>query len=91
MPLPPDGHLGVLNAIRHHVDFLFGEDAFAVIDEQPTQMRLAAGAVAIELGWATQATSSFSLSRTDHRDFGSKTCCIYTATSGINQFLKPLS
>ncbi len=69
VPLPPDGHLGVLRIIRGHFDFLFDDYAFTVVDEQPTQMRVASGAVAIKLGWATQATLSFSFSRAERRDF----------------------
>jgi hypothetical protein len=67
--LPPDGHLGVLKVIRRDFDFLFHEYGFNVVDEQPTEMRLASGAVVIELGWATQSSLSFSLSRAERGDF----------------------
>src|SRR6185437_2314099 len=53
LPIPADGHLGVLRAIRSHLDFLFGQYGFTVVDEQPTSMRVTRGAVVLELGWAT--------------------------------------
>ena len=67
--LSPDGHLKVLKAIRSNFDFLFETYGFTVVDEQPTKMRLESGAVSIELGWATQSTLSFSLTRSECRDF----------------------
>jgi hypothetical protein len=69
IPLPTDGHLGVLRFIRSYFDFLFNEYGFTVADEQPTQMRLASGEVTIELGWATQSSLSFTLNKTEARHF----------------------
>lgn len=69
IPVPPDGHLGVLRLIRGHFGFLIDEYRFTVTDEQPTNMRLASGAVTINLGWATQSSLSFSLCKAERGDF----------------------
>jgi hypothetical protein len=69
IPLPVDGHLGVLRIIRRQFDFLFDQYGFTVADEQPTNMRLVRGEVTIELGYATQSSLSFALSRTESRHF----------------------
>lgn len=69
IPIPKDGHLGVLRVLRCNFDFLFDRYGFKVVDEQPTQMRLAAGTVAIELGCATQSSLSFSLCRAERGNF----------------------
>ena len=68
IPLPPDGHLGVLRSIRHHFGFLFSQYGFGLVDEKPTGMRLRSGAVIVELGWATTSSLSFCLSR-DNRNY----------------------
>jgi len=69
MPIPPDGHLGVLRLIRGHFDFLLDQYGFTVADEQPTGMHLTRGDVVIEVGWATQSSLSFSIRRGDLGDF----------------------
>lgn len=65
IPIPADGHLGVLKVIRDRFGFLFDQYEFTVTDEQPTIMRLTNGAVIVELGCATQSSLSFSMSRDD--------------------------
>lgn len=69
VPIPADGHLGVLRAIRSHFDFLFADYGFTCAQQTPTSMHLVCGAVAIELGWATQSSLSFSLTRDGSGDF----------------------
>lgn len=61
VPVPPEGHLGVLRTIRNQFAFLFDVYGFKVADEQPSGVRLSSGAVNIEIGWATQSSLSFSL------------------------------
>jgi hypothetical protein len=65
IPIPADGHLGVLKVIRDRFGFLIDQYEFAVTDEEPTTMRLTRGAVVVELGCATQSSLSFSMSRDD--------------------------
>ncbi len=65
IPIPVDGHLGVLKVIRNRFGFLFDQYEFTVTDEQPSSMRLTNGAVIVELGCATQSSLSFSLSHDD--------------------------
>jgi hypothetical protein len=67
IPIPEDGHLGVLRVIREHFAFLFSDHGFTIIDEQPTGMRLSSGTVVLELGWATQSSLSFSSAQSDER------------------------
>jgi hypothetical protein len=69
IPIPMDGHLGVLRVIRSYFDFLFDHYGFTITREQPTGMHLACGAVVVELGWATQSSQSFSMSRGDSGRF----------------------
>ncbi|UWZ82167.1 hypothetical protein [Occallatibacter riparius] len=69
IPIPPDGHLGVLAVLRSRFDFLFDQYGFTVADEQPTGMRITRGAVVLEIGWATQSSLSFSMRRGDLGDF----------------------
>jgi hypothetical protein len=69
IPIPTDGHLGVHRAIRSRFDFLFKDYGFTVVGTKPTNMRLVSGPVAVELGWATQASQSFSIRRGDLGDF----------------------
>ncbi len=69
LPIPKDGHLGVLGVIRCRFDFLFNDYGFTIVDEQPTKMRLTSELVVIVLGWATQSSLSFSLSRGGRGDF----------------------
>jgi len=69
IPVPPDGHLGVLRIIRSRFDFLFEHYRFTVAREKPTGMRLVSGPVAVEIEWATQAYLSFSIQRDGSGDF----------------------
>jgi hypothetical protein len=69
IPIPADGHLGVLKVIRTRFDFLFDRYGFSVTDEEPISMRLTSGAVVVELGWATQSSLSFSIRRANLGDF----------------------
>jgi hypothetical protein len=69
MPIPTDGHLGVLRTIRSRFDFLFKQYGFALAHEKPTGLRLVCGAVAVELGWSSQSSLSFSMSRSDLGDY----------------------
>jgi hypothetical protein len=68
-PLPANGHLGVLKAIRIHFEFLFSQYGFIVSDEQPTGVILTHGRVVAEVSCATLSCLSFALSRTDLRQF----------------------
>ena len=65
IPLPPDGHLGVLKSIRHHFGFLFRQYGFGVMEEEPTGMRLRSGIVIVDVSWAVSSSLSFCLSRDD--------------------------
>jgi hypothetical protein len=69
IPLPADGHLGVLKVIRSRFGFLFEQYGFAVCDEQPTGMHLKSGHVRLELGWATASSLSFALTKDGVRHF----------------------
>lgn len=69
IPIPKDGHLGILKALRIYFSFLFDQYGFDITDEQPTGMRLSRGAVIVELRWATQSSLSFSIRRGDLGDF----------------------
>ena len=69
IPIPADGHLGVLKVIRTRFDFLFDEYGFSTAHEEPIGMRLACGAVVVELGWATQSSLAFSIRRDGLGDF----------------------
>ena len=69
VPIPPDGHLGVLRLARSHFDFLFDEYGFTIADQQPTGLVLTRGDVVIEVGCATHSSQSFSIRRGDLGDF----------------------
>jgi hypothetical protein len=69
IPIPPDGHLGVLRLARSHFDFLFNEFGFTIADQQPTGLVLTRGDVVIEVRCAAQSSLSFSIRRGDLGDF----------------------
>ena len=69
IPVPTEGHLGVLRIIKRRFAFLFDRYGFATEDEQPTGVRLVSGALVVELGWATQSSLSFCISRRGRGDF----------------------
>jgi len=69
VPIPPDGHHGVLRLARSHFDFLVDEFGFTIADQQPTGLVLARGNVVIEVSCATQSSLSFSIRRGDLGDF----------------------
>jgi len=69
IPLPADGHLGVLRVIRSHFGFLFEQYGFTACDEQPTGMSLKSGHVFLELEWATASSLSFALTKDNVRHF----------------------
>ena len=69
IPLPPDGHLGVLRVIRSRFAFLFEQYEFTVNDEQPTGMWLKSGNVSLELKCATASSLSFALTKDNLRHF----------------------
>jgi hypothetical protein len=60
IPLPKDGHLGVLKVIRQSFRFLETDYGFTVTAEEPTGMRLSSGAVYLELEYATAPSLSCS-------------------------------
>jgi hypothetical protein len=69
VPLPPDGHLGVLRVIRSRFAFLFDQYGFTVNDEQPTGMLLKSGNVSLQLECATSSSLSFALTKDHLRHF----------------------
>jgi len=58
IPLPKDGHLGVLKVIRQTFGFLETDYGFTVTTEEPLGMRFSSGEVYLELGYATAPSLS---------------------------------
>ena len=67
IPLPPDGYLGVLKAIRDDFGFLQDEYGFRVVDEQPNGMKFASDSVYIHLQHAKKSSLSCSFGRARER------------------------
>lgn len=63
IPLPANGHLGVLKTIREQFSWLFERFGFSITDEQPTGVSLTHGRVSLELAVSAQSSLSFSLTR----------------------------
>jgi hypothetical protein len=61
IPLPKDGHLGILKVIRQTFGFLETDYGFTAIAEGPLGMRFSSGTVYLELGFgaAPSLTCSF--------------------------------
>ena len=60
IPLPKDGHLGVLKVIRQSFGFLETDYGFTVTAEEPLGLRFSSGAVYLELWYATAPSLSCS-------------------------------
>jgi len=60
IPLPSDGHLGTLKAIREHFGFLRTEYGFEITDEQPMGVRFSSGAVFLNLEYSMNLSLSCS-------------------------------
>lgn len=69
VPLPRDGHLGVLRVIHEQFRWLFDQYEFTVRDEEPTGVCLASGRVSVELKWATVSSGSFALTNDNAQHF----------------------
>jgi len=69
VPLPCDGHLGVLRVVREQFRWLFDQYGFTIKEEEPTGACLASGRVSIELKWATASSLSFALTNDNTRHF----------------------
>jgi hypothetical protein len=72
VPLPPNGHMGSLKAIREHFGFLGTEYGFEVTDEQPTGIRFSSGAVFLKLEYSKNPSLSclFGPDSKDGKEFG---------------------
>jgi hypothetical protein len=72
VPLPSDGHMGALKAIREHFGFLRTEYGFEITDEQPTGVRFSSGAVFLKLEYSKNPSlsCSFGPDSKDGKEFG---------------------
>lgn len=72
IPLPLDGHMGTLKAIREHFRFLRTEYGFEITDEQPTGIRFSSGAVFLRLEYSKNPSlsCSFGPESKDEKEFG---------------------
>jgi hypothetical protein len=72
IPLPPDGHMGALKAIREHFGFLGTDYGFEITDEQPTGIRFSSGAVSLKLEYSKNPSlsCSFGPESKDGKEFG---------------------
>jgi hypothetical protein len=72
VPLPKDGHLGVLKAIREYFGFLRTEYHFEITDEQPMGIRFSSGAVYLKLEYSKNPplSCSFGPESKDGKEFG---------------------
>lgn len=72
VPLPPNGHMGALKAIREHFGFLRTEYSFEITDERPTGIRFSSGAVFLKLEYSKtpSLSCSFGPESKDGKEFG---------------------
>jgi hypothetical protein len=72
VPLPTDGHLGVLKAIHDHFGFLRNQYHFEIADEQPMGIRFSSGAVYLKLEYSKNPplSCSFGSESEGGKEFG---------------------